>query len=125
MGIILSESRNLKLAAASRLGVDLSGAVLSAPAAMDLVEDKTDIIDQVRCPSLIVNGMNDDNSPPSIIDIYVKALRRAGKHVETHMSERGLTVTFDGRIFPSGRSRRARTGVLREMLLEAGDRDCG
>src|SRR5581483_3463981 len=107
--------------------IDLSGAVLCATAAMDLIEDKKAIergeklvqilskligdmekqygasaeeidkdrkkfgyhspIDdaaQVRCPLLIVNGLADDNSPPSIIRIYVRALRVAGKQVETY-----------------------------------------
>ena len=52
---------------------------------------------QVRCPILIVNGMNDDNSPPSIIDIYVKALRAAGKQVETYMPENGPHGFYFGR----------------------------
>jgi dipeptidyl aminopeptidase/acylaminoacyl peptidase len=38
----------------------------------------------VRCPILIVNGLADDNSPPSIVQIYVKALRAAGKQVDTY-----------------------------------------
>jgi dienelactone hydrolase/enterochelin esterase-like enzyme len=112
--------------------IDLKGAVLCAPAALDLIEDKkafgrgeklvgvlmTMIRDleakygatleevekdpakyeyssalsevaQVRCPILIVNGQDDDNSPPSIIDVYVKKLRAAGKQVETYLPEHG------------------------------------
>jgi dipeptidyl aminopeptidase/acylaminoacyl peptidase len=110
--------------------IDLSGAILCAPAAMDLIEDKKAIshgeklvgvlsrmiadlekqygatleevdkdrkkygysspIDeaaQVRCPLLIVNGKADDNSPVSIIDIYVNRLRAAGKKVETYLPD--------------------------------------
>jgi len=110
--------------------IDLSGAVICAPAAMDLVEtskaiqrgeklvpvlsrligdmekqygasaaeiDKDrrkygyasplDEVANVRCPLLIVNGRADDNSPVSIIDIYVKKLRAAGKQVETYLPE--------------------------------------
>ena len=44
---------------------------------------------QVRCPILIVNGLNDDDSPPSIIDVYVKKLRAAGKQVETYLPSNG------------------------------------
>jgi dipeptidyl aminopeptidase/acylaminoacyl peptidase len=107
--------------------IDLSGAILCAPAAMDLIEDKKaiqrgeklvqilskligdmekqygasaeeidkdrkkygyhspiDDVAQVRCPLLIINGLADDNSPPSIVDIYVKKLRAAGKKVDTY-----------------------------------------
>ena len=110
--------------------IDLSGAVLCAPAAMDLIEDKKairrgeklvqilhkliadmekqyglpaeeidkdrkkygyhspiDDVAQVRCPLLVINGLADDNSPPSIIEIYVKKLRAAGKQVETYEPE--------------------------------------
>jgi dipeptidyl aminopeptidase/acylaminoacyl peptidase len=112
--------------------IDTKGAVLCAPAALDLIEDKkafargeklvqvlmTMIRDlearygatleevekdpakygyssalseaaQVRCPILIINGQDDDNSPPSIIDVYVKKLRAAGKQVETYLPEHG------------------------------------
>ena len=51
----------------------------------------------MRCPILIVNGMNDDNSPPSIIEIYVKALRAAGKQVETYLPENGPHGFYFGR----------------------------
>jgi dipeptidyl aminopeptidase/acylaminoacyl peptidase len=110
--------------------IDLSGAVLCAPAAMDLIEDKKaiqrgeklvqilskliadmekqysvsaeeidkdrkkygyhspiDDVAQVRCPLLIINGLADDNSPPSIVDIYVKRLRAAGKQVDLYAPE--------------------------------------
>ena len=46
-------------------------------------------IDRVRAPILIINGRNDDNSPPSIIDVYVKKLRAAGKQVETYLTDNG------------------------------------
>jgi dipeptidyl aminopeptidase/acylaminoacyl peptidase len=112
--------------------IDTKGAVLCAPAALDLIEDKkafgrgeklvqvlmTMIRDleakygatleevekdpakygynsalsevaQVRCPILIVNGQDDDNSPPSIVDVYVKKLRAAGKQVDTYLPEHG------------------------------------
>ena len=44
---------------------------------------------QVRCPILIINGQNDNNSPPSIIEIYVNKLRAAGKQVETYLPDNG------------------------------------
>jgi dipeptidyl aminopeptidase/acylaminoacyl peptidase len=44
---------------------------------------------QVRCPLLIENGRDDDNSPPSVIEAYVKALRAAGKQVETYQPDHG------------------------------------
>jgi len=110
--------------------IQLSGAVLCAPAAMDLIEDKKaiergeklvsvlsrmisdlekqygvpleevdknrkkygyaspiDEAQQVRCPLLIVNGKADDNSPVSIVNIYVDRLRAAGKQVETYLPD--------------------------------------
>ncbi len=119
---------------ASRLvsRVNIKGAILCAPAALDLIEDKkahgrhdnmvpilmkmvgdmeaelgakaeeiekdpgrfhyssalTEIA-QVRAPILIVNGRDDDNSPVSIIDIYVNKLRAAGKQVDTYLPEHG------------------------------------
>jgi dipeptidyl aminopeptidase/acylaminoacyl peptidase len=112
--------------------VDLSGAVICAPAAMDFIEIKKAIkagvklvpilskiladLEQkygapmeeiaqdparygyssgiteaarVRCPLLIENGRDDDNSPPSVIEAYVKALRAAGKQVETYQPDHG------------------------------------
>src|SRR6266576_257632 len=120
--------------------IDLKGAVLCAPAALDLIEVKkafgrgeklvpvlmTMIRDleakysatleevekdpagygyssalsevaQVRCPILIINGQDDDNSPPSIIDVYVKKLRAAGKQVETYLPEHGHHGFYFGR----------------------------
>jgi enterochelin esterase-like enzyme/acetyl esterase/lipase len=112
--------------------IDTQGAILCAPAAMDLIEVKkaagrgepvvpilnklvadmeaergakaeeiekdpakygyssamTEVA-EVRCPILIINGRNDDNSPVSIIDAYVKKLRAAGKQVETYLPENG------------------------------------
>jgi acetyl esterase/lipase len=44
---------------------------------------------QVRSPILIINGRNDDNSPVSIIDLYVAKLRAAGKQVETYLPDNG------------------------------------
>jgi dipeptidyl aminopeptidase/acylaminoacyl peptidase len=112
--------------------VDLSGAVLMAPAAMDYIEIKQAIQDgvklvpilhklvadheakygapmeeiakdpakygytsgiteasQVRCPLLIENARDDDNSPPSVIAAYVKALKAAGKQVDTYEPDHG------------------------------------
>ncbi len=112
--------------------VDLSGAVLMAPAAMDYIEVKKALTAgvklvpilsklvadfekkygapmeeieknparygytsgiteaaQVRCPILIENARDDDNSPPSVIAAYVKALRAAGKQVETYEPDHG------------------------------------
>ena len=112
--------------------VNLSGAVLMAPAAMDFIEVKKAITAgvklvpilsklvadkereygapmeeiakdpakygytsgiteaaQVRCPLLIENAQDDDNSPPSVIAAYVKALKAAGKRMETYEPEHG------------------------------------
>lgn len=120
--------------------IALSGAVLCAPAALDLIEVKRAFnrgeklvgilkkmvadmeqergapaeeiekdpakygyssalteVAQVRCPVLIINGRNDDNSPPSIIDVYVQRLRAAGKTVETYMPENGPHGFYFGR----------------------------
>ena len=120
--------------------VDTRGAILCAPAALDLIEVKKAFtrgeklvgilnkmvgdmeaklgakaeeiekdpakhgyssalteISQVRCPILIVNGKNDDNSPPSIIDVYVKKLRAAGKQVETYLPDNGPHGFYFGR----------------------------
>ncbi len=120
--------------------VQVRGAVLCAPAAMDLIEVKKAfgrgeklvmILDrlvkdmekrhgasaeeiekdpkkygyssaltetaEVKCPLLIVNGKNDDNSPTSIIDLYAKKLRTAGKSVETYLPENGPHGFYYGR----------------------------
>lgn len=120
--------------------VDLSGAVLCAPAALDLIEVKkafgrgeklvgvlrkmiaimekergaaAEVIEKdparygynsalteaagVRCPILIVNGHNDNNSPPSIIAVYVNKLRAAGKQVETYEPANGPHGFYFGR----------------------------
>jgi len=120
--------------------VDLSGAILCAPAALDLIEVKkafgrgeklVSILNkmvadmekergapaeeiennpakygyssalteaaQVRCPILIINGRNDDNSPVSIIDVYVKKLRAAGQQVETYLPDNGPHGFYFGR----------------------------
>jgi len=120
--------------------VDLQGAVLCAPAALDLIlvkkaaeggepvvgilkkmiaEMETKFgakaeeiekdpakfgyssamteVSGVRCPILIINGRNDDNSPVSVIDAYVKTLRAAGKHAETYMPDNGPHGFYFGR----------------------------
>lgn len=43
----------------------------------------------VRCPILIINGRNDDNSPPSVIAAYVARLKAVGKQVETYEPDNG------------------------------------
>jgi endo-1,4-beta-xylanase len=118
----------------------LSGAVLCAPAAMDLIEVKKALgrgeklvkilgklvadmekkhgataeeiekdpkkygyssalteVAEVKCPLLLINGKNDDNSPTSIIDIYVKKLRDAGKSVDTYLPDNGPHGFYYGR----------------------------
>ncbi len=52
---------------------------------------------QVRCPVLIINGRNDDNSPTSVIDVYVQRLRAAGKSVETYLPDNGPHGFYFGR----------------------------
>jgi enterochelin esterase-like enzyme len=56
----------------------------------------TDAAD-VRCPVLIVNARNDDNSPIPVIDAYVKKLRAAGKQVETYLPATGGHGFYWGR----------------------------
>jgi len=51
----------------------------------------------VRCPILIINGRNDDNSPVSIIDLYVKKLHDAGKQAETYLPDNGPHGFYFGR----------------------------
>ena len=120
--------------------VDLSGAILCAPAAMDLIQDKfaaqrgepvvgilkkmeaeveaqlhatAEEIDkdpkkygytsalteaaEVRCPILIINGRDDDNSPVSIVDLYMKKLRAAGKKVDAYLPDHGPHGFYFGR----------------------------
>jgi len=50
-----------------------------------------------RCPLLIINGRNDDNSPPSVIATYVAKLRSAGKRVETYEPDNGPHGFYFGR----------------------------
>ncbi len=119
---------------------DLSGAILCAPAAMDLIEVKkadgrgepvvpilrkliADMeakhgakaeeiekdpsrygyssamteIDKVRCPLLLLNARDDDNSPVSIMELYVKKLRAADKQVETYFPDKGGHGFYVGR----------------------------
>jgi endo-1,4-beta-xylanase len=52
---------------------------------------------KVRCPLLIINGRNDDNSPVSTIDAYVQQLRAAGKPVETYLPKNGPHGFYFGR----------------------------
>jgi dipeptidyl aminopeptidase/acylaminoacyl peptidase len=40
---------------------------------------------EVRCPILIINARNDDNSPASTIDALVAKLKAAGKDVQTYL----------------------------------------
>ncbi|MFB3828211.1 MAG: alpha/beta hydrolase-fold protein [Bryobacteraceae bacterium] len=120
--------------------VDLAGAVLCAPAALDLIEVKKGFgrgeklaavlkkmvadmekergasaeeieknparygytsalteVAQVRAPILVINGRDDDNSPPSIIEVYVRKLRAAGKQVETYQPDHGPHGFYTGR----------------------------
>jgi endo-1,4-beta-xylanase len=120
--------------------IETSGAILCAPAAIDLIEVKkamaagekvvpilkkligdmekeygataeeiekdpakygyhTALTDAagVRCPVLIINARNDDNSPIPVIDAYVKKLRAAGKTVETYLPETGGHGFYWGR----------------------------
>jgi dipeptidyl aminopeptidase/acylaminoacyl peptidase len=120
--------------------VDLSGAILCAPAAMDLIQDKfaaqrgepvvgilkkmeadleaqlgatAEEIDndpkkygytsalteaaEVRCPILIINGRDDDNAPVSIVDLYMKKLRAAGKKVDAYLPDHGPHGFYFGR----------------------------
>lgn len=120
--------------------VDLSGAILCAPAAMDLIQDKfaaargepvvgilkkmladmevqygatAEEIDKdpkkygysspltevagVRCPILIINGRDDDNSPVSIVELYMKKLKDAGKKVDAYLPEHGHHGFYFGR----------------------------
>jgi endo-1,4-beta-xylanase len=120
--------------------IDTRGAVLCAPAAIDLIEVKkaaaagenvvpilkklitdmekqygasaediekdpakygyhtamTDAAD-VRCPVLVVNARDDDNSPIPVMDAYVKKLRAAGKSVETYLPATGGHGFYWGR----------------------------
>jgi len=119
--------------------VELGGAVLCAPAAMDFIEIKKAIktgaklkeilsriladleqqygapmeeiavnpakyhytsgiteAAQVRCPILIVNGRDDDNSPPAVIAAYVAALQAAAKPVETYEPAHGPHGFYTG-----------------------------
>ena len=141
--------------------VDVSGAVLCAPAAIDLIEDKkaaargekvvsillkmaadmekergapaeeiekdpvkygyssalTEVA-AVRAPILIINGRDDDNSPVSIIDLYVQKLRDAGKSVETYLPDNGPHGFYFGRpdIPESKEAARLAVGVFPKML---------
>jgi endo-1,4-beta-xylanase len=52
---------------------------------------------QARCPILIINGRNDDNSPVSTIDFYVNKLRASGKQVETYLPDNGPHGFYFGR----------------------------
>ena len=54
-------------------------------------------INKVRCPLLILNARDDDNSPASIMELYVKMLRAANKQVETYLPEKGGHGFYVGR----------------------------
>ena len=68
---------------------------------------------QVRCPILIINGRNDDNSPPSIIEVYVKKLREAGKHVDTYEPDDGRHGFYYGRWGDAPNGTKPRAGPWR------------
>ncbi len=134
-----SHGANVSSRLVSRL--DVAGAVLCAPAAIDLIEIKKAVTagkepvvqilkkligdmekergapaeeiekdaakfgyssalteaSGVRCPILIINGKNDDNSPPSVIAAYVAKLRAADKQVETYEPDNGPHGFYFGR----------------------------
>ena len=51
--------------------------------------------------SLIINGRDDDNSPVSIVELYMKKLKDAGKKVDAYLPEHGPMASIsDVRIFP-------------------------
>jgi dipeptidyl aminopeptidase/acylaminoacyl peptidase len=50
-----------------------------------------------RCPILIVNGRDDDNSPTAVVEAYVRALTAAGKPVETYLPDHGPHGFYAGR----------------------------
>jgi endo-1,4-beta-xylanase len=120
--------------------VNTSGAILCAPAALDLIEVKKAVAagekvvpilkkligdmeneygapaeeiekdpakygyhtamtdaEDVRCPVLIINARNDDNSPIPVIAAYVKKLRAASKDIETYLPETGGHGFYWGR----------------------------
>lgn len=52
---------------------------------------------RVRCPILIENARDDDNSPPSVVAAWVAALRAAGRQVETYEPEQGGHAFYFGR----------------------------
>src|SRR5207237_5255579 len=52
---------------------------------------------RVRCPILIVNGRNDDNSPIPVIDAYVAKLKAADKTVTTYLPDNGPHGFYFGR----------------------------
>jgi endo-1,4-beta-xylanase len=119
---------------------DLGGAILCAPAAMDLIEVKkaagrgepvvpilrkliADMeakhgaraeeiekdpgkygyrsalteVEMVRCPLLVLNARDDDNSPVSIMELYVTKVRAAGKQVQTYYPDKGGHGFYVGR----------------------------
>ncbi|MFC1716855.1 alpha/beta fold hydrolase [Candidatus Poribacteria bacterium] len=46
-------------------------------------------VERVRCPVLLVSGRNDSSSPPSVMEVYARKLREAGKEVELYMPDNG------------------------------------
>jgi hypothetical protein len=53
--------------------------------------------DKVRCPLLILNARDDDNSPVSIMELYVQKLKDAKKQVETYFPDKGGHGFYVGR----------------------------
>jgi dipeptidyl aminopeptidase/acylaminoacyl peptidase len=141
--------------------VDLSGAVLMAPAAMDFIEVKKAIeagvklvpilsqlvadqekkygapmeeiaknptkygyasgiteAAQVRCPLLIENAKDDDNSPPSVVEAYVKALHAAGKQVETYQPDHGGHPVYFRDLPESKEAARLAVAFFRKVFSE-------
>ena len=43
----------------------------------------------MKCPLLIVSGRNDSSSPLSVVEVYVRKLRAAGKQVDTYLPDNG------------------------------------
>lgn len=50
-------------------------------------ESAMDEAAKVRGAVMIINGLNDTSSPPSVMEVWVAKLRAAGKEVETYMPE--------------------------------------
>jgi dipeptidyl aminopeptidase/acylaminoacyl peptidase len=46
-------------------------------------------VGKVQCPVLMISGRNDPNAPLAVMDIYVDALRAAGKQAEAYHPDNG------------------------------------